>query len=247
MKRIFVRTKNVKNFISMVKRLQEKPANVPRMALVYGEPGLGKSQTALWWAVRNDAIYIRCSNNMSSRWLLDNLVEELGEKPLFATSDLMTQVETLLAEKPKVLIFDEIDHLLNSYKAIETIRDIYDKTNNPVILMGMGKADKKLKRYRHVYDRISEILKFEVFSEIEIQSFIEKLADISFSDDSMKLIYQTSNRLRQTVSIISRAEELARSNNLELITAEILKSGADILLKEKVLHERICIQNSQRA
>ena len=44
MKKIFVRTQNVKNFIGLVENLQNKPKNIPKMGLVYGEPGLGKSQ-----------------------------------------------------------------------------------------------------------------------------------------------------------------------------------------------------------
>lgn len=38
------------------------------MALVYGEPGLGKSQTALWLACKYDAIYLRAANLISVRW-----------------------------------------------------------------------------------------------------------------------------------------------------------------------------------
>ena len=81
MKKIFVRTQNVKNFISLINSLQNKPEGIPRMALVYGEPGLGKSRTALWLAAQNDAVYIRSSNLMSGRWFLEELVGELGEIP----------------------------------------------------------------------------------------------------------------------------------------------------------------------
>jgi Cdc6-like AAA superfamily ATPase len=233
MNKIFVRTKNVKNFIALTKRLKFKPENVPRMALVFGEPGLGKSHTAIWWAVRNDAIYIRCSNNMSSRWLLDNIVENLGETPLYSTADLMKQAENLLLEVPKVLIIDEIDHILNSGKVIETVRDIYDKTNTPVILMGMNKADKKLKHYRHIYDRVSEILKFEPFSYEEIKNIVDQLSEVSIEEDALNLIYQNSNRLRQVVSLISRAEELARANNINSVNAELLKNGANKLIEAR--------------
>lgn len=233
MNKIFVKTKNVKNFIALTKRLKSKAENVPKMALVYGEHGLGKSHTAIWWAVRNEAVYIRCSNNMSSRWLLDNLVENLGETPLYSTPDLMKQAENLLLEAPRVLIIDEIDHILNSGKVIETVRDIYDKTNAPVILMGMNKADKKLKHYRHIYDRVSEILKFETFSFEEIKNMVNQLSEVNIEDEAINLIYQNSNRLRQVVSIISRAEELARANNINSVSCELLKNGADKLLEEK--------------
>ena len=52
MNKIFVKTTNVKNFIGLVENLINKPKNIPKMGLVYGEPGLGKSQTALWLACK---------------------------------------------------------------------------------------------------------------------------------------------------------------------------------------------------
>ena len=47
MNKIFVKTQNVKNFIGLVENLINKTKSIPKMGLVYGEPGLGKSQTAL--------------------------------------------------------------------------------------------------------------------------------------------------------------------------------------------------------
>ena len=59
MNKIFVKTTNVKNFIGLIENLINKPKNIPKMGLVYGEPGLGKSQTALWLACKYDGIYLR--------------------------------------------------------------------------------------------------------------------------------------------------------------------------------------------
>ena len=56
MRKIFARTQNVKNFITMMNNLQNRADGVPGMALVYGEPGLGKTQAVLWWAAQNDAV-----------------------------------------------------------------------------------------------------------------------------------------------------------------------------------------------
>src|SRR5574344_1700788 len=87
MNRKFVRTQNVKNFIGLVENLINKPNNVPKMALVYGEPGLGKSQTALWLSCKYDAIYLRATNLMTGRWLVEELVKEIDEIPRFLTAD----------------------------------------------------------------------------------------------------------------------------------------------------------------
>ena len=79
MNKTFVRTNNVKNFIGLVENLVNNPKNIPRMGLVYGEPGLGKTQTALWLACKYDGIYLRASNLMTGRWLLDGLIKEIDE------------------------------------------------------------------------------------------------------------------------------------------------------------------------
>ena len=54
MKRTFIRTKNVKWFVGLMDELQKLPPNIPKLALVYGEHGLGKTHSIIWWATRND-------------------------------------------------------------------------------------------------------------------------------------------------------------------------------------------------
>lgn len=227
MKQVFVKTQNVKNFIAVMDKLQNRPHGLPGMALVYGEPGLGKTQTAVWWAVHNNAVFIRSTNLMSGRWLLEELVEELGEVPYYRSADLFKQVIRQLSEEPRPIIVDEIDYLISDSKAIETLRDIYDKTNNPIIMMGMGLADKKLMRYRHLYDRFSEILKFDAFTQDDVSSIITHMAEVEITDKAKKLIYSETNRFRQIVRLISKAEQIAQSNGLikvdEKVLGEILK------------------------
>ena len=38
MKKIFIKTRNVRNFIGLVEALKSKPKNIPKMGLIYGEP-----------------------------------------------------------------------------------------------------------------------------------------------------------------------------------------------------------------
>ena len=53
MKSNFIKTRNVKRFISLMDSLKKAPPNVSKMALVYGEFGLGKSQAIMWWVTNN--------------------------------------------------------------------------------------------------------------------------------------------------------------------------------------------------
>ena len=87
MKNAFVKTKNVKNFVSLMDSLQKLPPNIPKLALVYGEHGLGKTHSIIWWATRNDAVYVRANNEMTQAALMRAIVDELGERPLFTMQD----------------------------------------------------------------------------------------------------------------------------------------------------------------
>ena len=221
MKKIFVKTQNVKNFIGLVENLINKPKNIPKMGLVYGEPGLGKSQTALWLACKYDGIYLRASNLMTGRWLLEEMVKELDEIPRFLTSDNFNIVVKKLKQNPQIIFIDEIDYLMNNYKSIETLRDIHDETGCPIIFIGMGLAHRKLERYKHLYDRFSEILKFETFGVNDLSQIINQLSEISFTPDTVEYIYSKYNRFRQIVQLINQMETFARDNNLKEITKEI--------------------------
>lgn len=240
MRKIFVKTQNVKNFISLIQSLQNKSEGVSRMGLVYGEPGLGKSRTALWLAAQNDAIYIRSTNLMTGRWFLEELVEELGEIPRYWTSDLFKQAVNKLLEKPQMIIIDEIDYLAGDQKTIETIRDIHDKTNVPIIFVGMTLAERKLQKYKHLYDRLSEIIQFKSFTVSDVADIVNQLCEIQVSNEAIELIHGRANRFRQIVRIINKLEAVSQTNNINLIDENIIK---EILKNDS----RQSFENNQRA
>lgn len=223
MNKTFIKTQNVKNFIGLVENLINQPKNIPKIGLVYGEPGLGKSQTALWLACKYDGIYLRASNLMTGRWLLEELVKELDEIPRFLTSDNFNIVVKKLKQNPQVIFIDEIDYLMNNYKSIETLRDIHDETGCPIIFIGMGLAHRKLERYKHLYDRFSEILKFEIFGINDLSQIFGQLSEISFTPDAIEYIHTKYNRFRQIVQLINQMENFAKENNLSEITKEIME------------------------
>lgn len=223
MNRIFIKTTNVKNFIGLVENLLNKPKNIPKMGLIYGEPGLGKSQTALWLACKCDVIYLRATNLMTGRWLLEEIAKEMDEIPRYLTSDNFNLITQKLKQKPQLIIVDEIDYLINNLKTIEILRDIHDETDCPIIFVGMGLAHKKLERYKHLYDRFSEILKFETFGINDLSQIFGQLSEISFTPDAIEYIHAKYNRFRQIVQLINQIENFAKDNNFTEITKAIME------------------------
>lgn len=193
------------------------------MGLVYGEPGLGKTQTALWLACKYDGIYLRASNLMTGRWLLDSLIKEMDELPRYLTSDNFNLVVKKLKTNPKVIFIDEIDYLMNNFKTVEILRDLHDETDCPIIMIGMGLAHRKLERYKHLYDRFSEILKFETFGVGDIAQIVNELSQVPISADAIEYIHQKYNRFRQIVQLINKLEILAKENNITEINMEVIR------------------------
>ena len=148
MKRAFIKTQNVKRFITLMEELKKLPPNIPKLAMVYGEHGLGKTHSVIWWATRNDAIYVRANNEINQNGLLKLIVEELGERPFFSMQDNFNLILKHLRIEPKIIIVDEVDYLFNYHNAIEILRDIQDNTGVPILLVGMGMLDKKLARLK---------------------------------------------------------------------------------------------------
>lgn len=229
MKRKFVITQNVKRFVDLMDTLKNALANLPKMALVYGDFGLGKSQTIMWWVTNNDAIYVRCNHKMSTRWLLTEIVEELDDVPTYLTSLLFKQIEDKLRERPKVLVVDEVDFLLNNSSAIEIVRDLHDKIGIPVVLVGMSLVGAKLKRHKHIYDRLLGVLKFETFNKDDVAKIVTEISEVKFEPDSFELVCVKFNQFRQIVKFLNKVENVAEINNLKTITLPVLEG----ILNEK--------------
>ena len=223
MRKLFVKTHNVKRFIGLMNNLIDKSNEVPKMGLVYGDPGLGKTQTAVWWATKNDAVYVRAQNKMTNKWLLEKIVYELGESPSRKMADLIEQCISHLRLKPQVIIIDEVDYLINRMKIVEALRDLHDLTGTPVVLIGMQESKTKLGKYRHLYDRISEILEFKPFSKEDVEVIVEELSEIKISDEAREIFFEKKNRFRQIIKGIALLENLAKTNGLLKIDTKQVK------------------------
>ena len=222
MKKNFVKTKNVKNLISLLDEIQKLPANIPKLALVYGEHGLGKSKTIQWWADKNDSLYVRATQGMTSRWLLSEIAEELGEEPFWHTQETFGLIENHLRINPKIIIVDEIDYLIEK-STIETLRDLHDKTGCPIVLVGMGSVDKKLSRYPHLCDRIYKLLKFESYNFEDIEQILSELTNLKFSEDAIKYLATRTNQFRQLIKLINKIEKLSETNKIQEFDEYTLK------------------------
>ena len=94
----------------------------------------------------------------------------------------------------------------------------------------MSNAKSRIKRFKHLYDRLSEIVQFKPFSKNDIAGIVKELSEIEMTECAIKCICANVNRFRQIVKIINKAECYAKANGLnsidEIIIKEILNDEA---------------------
>lgn len=223
MNKKFVKTKNVKEFVGFMEELKFLPPNIPKIALVYGDYGLGKSETIKWWTFKNDCVYVRANKGMSLRWLLSEIAEELGAESFWHSQETFGIIESKLLQEPKTIIIDEVDYLINN-SVIEILRDLHDKSGCPMVLVGMANIDKKLSRYPHLMDRIYKKFKFENYDTQDVKTILEELSEIPITHDGLEYLSTRTNQFRQIVKLINKVEKLAKTNGLPELNEEILRS-----------------------
>ena len=213
MKKVFIKTRNVKNFISFMSGLQELPPNIPKMGLVFGNYGLGKSETIQWWCFKNKCVYIRANQGMTRKWLLSEIAQEMGERPNWNAQENFELIERKLRENPQTIIIDEVDYLIEK-KTVETLRDLHDRTGCPMVLVGMEYVDKKLSKYPHLLDRIYKTFKFDTYNKEDIKQILAELSDIKITPDGLEYLSTRGNQFRQIVKLINQIEKLAKTNQI---------------------------------
>lgn len=225
MKDKFIQIKNVKRFQSAVDRIHHaKLKGVERMALIFGAPGLGKSECALQFAATNGSVYMRMKKLMTARWFLRELTDCLGSSPRWRTEELFNQVLDLLKYQKRTLILDEVDYFTADSKITETLRDLHDVTGTPILFIGMEKADKRLMRYPHLYDRFVEVVKFQPLDREDVELMTKELSDVVFDGDAIdKIVTESEGRIRRILALIHRSEYIAGRSRLKSISAKDLK------------------------
>jgi len=222
MKKTFVKTKNVKNFVALMEEIRNLPLSIPKIALVYGEYGLGKSETIKWWTFRNDCIYVRANQGMTLRWLLTDIAEELDIESFWKVNETFEQIEKALIQTHKTIIIDEVDYLVDK-NIIETLRDLHDRTGCPLVLVGMANINIKLSRYPHLMDRIYKKYEFQKFNSDDIKTILNELTEIPFTDDGLEYLSTRENQFRQIVKLLNQIEKKAKINQVKILDENTLR------------------------
>lgn len=221
MYRKFVRTSNVMNFLAGFTALENRGAMESCFMLVAGKAGLGKTSTARWWAVSPNvnAIYVRAASRINSHWMLAEIVRELGQIPDRRMEYCFAQAVKQVALARRPIIIDEGEHCLHDPSVLESVRDVSDLTEVPVILIGYEQIKSKLKQYEQLSSRVSAVVDFKPLSLEDVHTCCSELTDIKIAEDLCHSLHKYSaGRPRLILEGIANTERYALRNNLQTVT-----------------------------
>lgn len=152
-----------------------------------------------------------------------------GEEEEYSTSSF---------EEIDLIIVDEIDRL--KVQNLEQLRDIYDRNDIAMILIGMPGIEKRLARYPQLYSRIGFAHEFDKLSKDETHHILEfkweelglsiKLEDFSDYEAITSIIKITGGNFRLIQRLFTQIERILEINNLETITTEVVEAARDSLV-----------------
>jgi DNA transposition AAA+ family ATPase len=212
----FIHTRNYTLIREAITRLQELPESAPKMGLLRGSHGLGKSFMCAKIQSETNAILLRALQVWSKKGLLRELCEELDIEASGDAGQMYKRVTNELANESRILIIDEIDALLRSQKfeVLELLRDLHDQTKTIVMMVGMEESNAKLKRHSHFRSRIVEFVEFKPVDLDDIKKYRKLSNKVKIEDDLCEYFAKKCPNLRQIYVLLTRIENAAKRNNI---------------------------------
>ncbi|MBL4906952.1 MAG: ATP-binding protein [Sneathiella sp.] len=145
---------NVANFLELVERVINSPNHLPSMAVFYGYSGFGKTFSAKYAARMHRALFLEVGYSWTISKFCNALLSELGCELKGTISGKIDRIIDALKMAPnRPLIIDEFDHFMTK-NGVEIVREIHDKTDTPIILIGEELLPQSLKQFERFHNRI---------------------------------------------------------------------------------------------
>jgi DNA transposition AAA+ family ATPase len=258
----FISTKEYKRFTEFCKACHKEKY----IGLCYGQAGVGKSQSAHYyseWDKISEDIKtsvpvlpgIKPSLNMES---LNTIIytPEVCNTPKSIKDDIngLMLLFDRLKEKFKygigvsfnervkshveMLIVDEADRL--QPKSLEQIRDLYDRYQFAVILIGMPGIEKRLVRFPQLYSRVGFSHEYKPLSEEEVIFIIKNhckaleievnSSDFSDHETIAAVIRITHGNFRLMNRLLKQSIRIMKVNQLSSVSKEVVEAARECLV-----------------
>ena len=213
MREHFVKTQNVLRLLGALGELERGSAVVPKLALVHGHQGFGKTEACKWFAVQHGYLYLRAEEVWTQSRMLAAMAEALNLGSSGAWRNYNT-LKGVLRERREMVLLDEADYIIRDARKLNVVRDLHDATGTPFVLVGMaGAREAVARRSPQFWSRVSQEVEFQALITEDIQVIGAELADLQLSAELAREIRRrTGGNFRNVVVLLAGLETLIKTN-----------------------------------
>lgn len=205
---------NVSLCLGTLEKAMNRPRHLPGIAIFYGPSGYGKSTAAAVAITRTGAYYVQAQSTWTRKAFYLAILKVMGIAPAKTMYEMAEQIAVQLVSSGKGLIIDEADHLVDK-GIIEIVRDIYEATLAPVMLIGEENLPGKLKKFERFHGRVLEFAPAQPASVADAKALRDMYATkAAIADDLLALVHEQSKGSVRRICV-----------NLERIQAHALDNG----------------------
>lgn len=194
---------------------------VPGLGLYHGPSGFGKTTATTYLFNQVNGIYVRAMATDSASSLMGRIVGELGSSGMWRINKMVDFTIEQMSMYERPLFIDEADYLMSDVRMLETVRDLYDNTEVPVILVGMDQIARRISSRKQFFNRISEWVEFRPADLDDVMTMADSLLDdgINVEPELLDELRKSSGgEARRIVIGLNQIERLAKMNELDYVT-----------------------------
>lgn len=208
--------RNVAVLTHVIEQVQARAFTLPGMASFTGPSGWGKTTSVTWNANEFDAHVVQIKDCWTPSYLGEAIIREIGAQPVRGVARMVDTIGAHLARTDRPLIIDDAQYALRK-RMIEMIRDIYESSQAPVILVGEEKMPQDLTKWENIHNRILTWERALPCNEADAQRLAEIYAQgVSVEPDLLAAIVEASGgSIRRVAVNLNRVQEFARQRGVK--------------------------------
>lgn len=210
--------RNVAALTALIDRVQNRSMALPGMGVFHGPSGFGKSTAAIYATNRYHAVTVQVKSVWTKKTLCEAIMAEMSVPAAKTISAMLDQICARLAVTDQPVLIDEADFLVQR-GMIEIVRDIYEGSGVPVILIGEELLPQKLQAWERVHGRILDWVAAQPGDLSDAKHLAKIYAPgITLSEDILSRLLKASHgSIRRICVNLDRVREFAKVRGLTSI------------------------------
>ncbi len=222
------------------------------IGLCYGPPGVGKTLSARHYLLAEPApvgdlgpgsrtiLYTPTVSNNPGQ--IAREVQRLRDGLRYRLGDVLAANDAQRAWPPpdrtELILVDEADRL--KMAGIEQMRDIYDRSQVGLVLIGMPGIEKRLARYPQLYSRVGFVHAFRPLGADETRHILARQwpqlglinpdGDFTDAEAIAAIIGITGGNFRLLHRLCTEIQRILQINELQTVTKEVVETARETLV-----------------